>query len=549
MLRSSNSIPPRMPKEMTIMAERYIRAIMKTLPFQPSFPILGVLAMSSLLSLFLFLSFARDTQAAPGDLDPSFGTGGKVLTNFSGCSNCTNSNDGANAAAIQTDGKIVAAGFSSTFEPDFALARYNIDGSLDTTFGSSGTVTISLSPGGINIVNAVAIDTEDKIVVAGVSTVSGSGSQDFSLIRLNTDGSLDTSFGSGGKVTTEFGDRNSASANAIAIQADNKIVVAGSSFVNGLSDFALARYNTDGSLDTSFGTGGMVLTDFNNGNNDVANALAIQKDGKIILAGFSNAIGSDGFLLAADFALARYNTDGSLDTSFGIGGKLLTNFIFIGAPSNGGDDAANAVAIQTDGKIVAAGFFKLPVGGTGLPTGGGFALARYNTDGSLDPSFGSGGNVITVFSGNGSSDVANGIAIQSDGKIVAAGVSLVNGSDEFALARYDTDGSLDPSFGIEGKVLTDFGNGSNDAAKAVVIQADDKIVAAGSAGSVSSFSGAFALARYIGIGNTPSPNNNGGGCSIVGSVETETGVANLIIPLIPVLAISLRMLIRRKKDV
>jgi uncharacterized delta-60 repeat protein len=325
-------------------------------------------------------------------------------------------------------------------------------------------------------------------------------------------------------------------------------VVAGSSFVNGLSDFALARYNTDGSLDTSFGTGGMVLTDFNNGNNDVANALAIQKDGKIILAGFSNAIGSDGFLLAADFALARYNTDGSLDTSFGIGGKLLTNFIFIGAPSNGGDDAANAVAIQTDGKIVAAGFFKLPVGGTGLPTGGGFALASYNTDGSLDPSFGSGGNVITVFSGNGSSDVANGIAIQSDGKIVAAGVSLVNGSDEFALARYDTDGSLDPSFGIEGKVLTDFGNGSNDAAKAVVIQADDKIVAAGSAGSVSSFSGAFALARYIGIGNTPSPNNNGGGCSIVGSVETETGVANLIIPLIPVLAISLRMLIRRKKD-
>lgn len=539
MLRSSNSIPLRMPKEMTIMAERYIRAMKKTLPFQPSFPLLGELAMSLVFSLFLFPMVVRNAQAAPGDLDQSFGTGGKVLTNFSSCSNCANNNNSANAAAIQTDGKIVAAGFSSTFEPDFALARYNIDGSLDTTFGSSGTVTISLSPGGINIVNAVAIDAEGKIVVAGVSTVPGSGSQDFSLIRLNADGSLDTSFGIGGKVTTDFGDRNTDFANAIAIQSDGKIVVAGSSFVNGLSDFALARYNTDGSLDTSFGTGGRVLTNFiDGGSNDEANALSIQTDGKIIVAGFSNAdVG--GFLVAGDFALARYNTDGSLDTSFGAGGKVLTDF-------GGGNDGANGVVIQTDGKIVAAGFFNAPISGSGLPSAGGFALARYNTDGSLDTSF---GMVVTVFSGNGSSDVANGIAIHTDGKIVAAGSSLVNGSDEFALARYDTDGSLDPSFGKQGKVLTDFANGSDDVARAVVIQKDDKIVAVGSATSLSSFSAAFALARYLGIGSTPSPNNNGGGCSIVGCVDIESGMANLLIPLILALAISLRILIRRKKDI
>ncbi len=547
MLRSSIAMPSRISKKMTRMVERYIRAMKKTLPFQPSFSLLGALAMSSLLSLFLFLSFARDTQATPGDLDPSFGTNGKVITNVSGCSNCPESASSANAAAIQTDGKIVAAGFSSTFGPGIALARYNLDGSLDTTFGSSGIVNIVLVPGGS--ANAVAIDTEGKIVVAGVSTVRDSGSQDFTLIKLNSDGSLDTSFGSGGIVTTNFGDRNSDSANAIAIQSDGKIVAAGSSFFNGLSDFALARYNTDGSLDTSFGTGGKVLTDFNNGSNDVVNAVAIQIDGRIVLAGFSNAIDPSGFP-AGDFALARYNTDGILDTSFGTEGKVLTNFIFIAAPSNGGDDAANGVAIQKDGKILAAGFFKLPVGGVGLPTGGGFALARYNTDGSLDPSFGSGGNVMTVFTGDGSSDVANGIAIQSDGKIVAAGVSLVNGSDEFALARYDSDGSLDPSFGKQGKVLTDFANGSDDVAKAVLIQTDGKIVAAGSSGSFGSVpsGGTFALARYLGIGNTPNI-DGGGGCSIVGSVQTETGMANVLIPLISALAISIRMLRRRKKDI
>ncbi len=475
MLRSSIAMPSRMSKKMTRMVERYIRARKKTLPFKPSFSLLGALAMSSLLSLFLFLSFARDTQAAPGDLDPSFGTNGKVITNFSGCSNCPESPSGANAMAIQSDGKIVAAGFSSTFEPGIALARYNLDGGLDTTFGSSGMVNTKFSAGLIDIANAVAIDTEGKIVVTGVSTVNGS--EDFTLIRYNTDGSLDTSFGTGGNVTTDFGTGNTDSANAIASQSDGKIVAAGSSFANGLGDFALARYNTDGSLDTSFGTGGKVLTNFiDGGSNDEANAVSIQTDGKIIVAGFSNA-NVGGFLVAGDFALARYNTDGSLDTSFG--------------------------------------------------------------------------KVVTVFSGNGSNDVANAVVIQADGKIVAAGSSPVNDSDEFALARYNTDGSLDTSFGTGGKVLTDFGgSATSDVIKAVATQTDGKIVVAGSSGSFGSLpsGGTFALARYLGIGNTPSPNNNSGGCSIVGSGDTETRVANLLIPLIPALAISLRMLIRRKKD-
>jgi uncharacterized delta-60 repeat protein len=421
-------------------------------------PRMFLLAMVALMMVSTYL------YAGSGDLDPTFGTGGKVTTDFAG------NRDEGRAMAIQPDGKIVVAGFTDTATGrEFALARYNTNGSLDTSFGSGGKVTTDFgsnqAPG-----LAVALQSDGKIVVAGLTQTNDSN---FALARYDTNGTLDTSFGSGGKVTTDFSGSEDQ-AFAVAIQSDGKIIAAGHSFSSSTSaDFALARYNTDGALDTSFGAGGKVTTDFS-GSADNAHAVAIQLDGKIVVAGrVRNQTTSD------DFGLARYNTNGSLDTSFGTGGKVTTDFTGVAGP-----DEAQALAIQLDGKIVAVGFASA--------ASGNFALARYNADGTLDTSFGTGGRATTDF---GCDDRALGVAIQVDGKIVTAGVTC----GDFALARYNTNGTLDSSFGTAGIVTTDF-SGGDDGAFAVAIQPDGKIVAAGFAGifTVEDTSGDFALARYEG---------------------------------------------------
>jgi uncharacterized delta-60 repeat protein len=413
---------------------------------------------------------AIPAQAAPGDLDPSFGTGGKVKTDFGPGSNS------ATAIAIQADSKIVVVG--GTGSGDFALARYNADGSLDASFGIGGKVTTDI--GLFDVAFAVAIQADGKIVAAGGTAPEGFCCQ-FALARYNTDGSLDASFGVGGKVTTIFA--GDSRAFAVAIQADGKIVAAGGRSDPFVTDFALARYNADGSLDTSFGTGGKVTTDFSGF--DQASRVAVQEDDKIV------AVGTGG--PNNDFALTRYNTDGSLDTSFGTGGKVTTDF--------GGFDGASGLAIQGDAKIIAAGrggFFTV------------FALARYNTDGSLDTTFDGDGMVTTQFFGE-NIESAAGVAIQTNGKIVVAGSVFSTFDPSFALARYNINGSLDTSFGAGGKVTTDFGDPSEvgvlcpsarkdcseDTAKNVAIQSDGKIVAVGGAGPCTPPC-IFALARYLG---------------------------------------------------
>ena len=249
----------------------------------------------------LFLWSAAPILAAPGDLDLTFGNGGKVLTPIG------SGNDYSFGAAIQSDGKIVLAGESyNGANRDFALARYNPDGSLDASFGSGGKV---VTPIGSRDESAgdIAIQPDGKIVVAGYS-INADSFADFALVRYNANGSLDNSFGTGGKVTTSFGSVGSdvVIAHAIAIQADGKIVAAGRSFGN-FNKFALARYNTNGSLDTSFGTGGKLTTQISSNSNDEAYAVAIQSDGKIVVGGrsFNGA--------TYDFAVVKYNTDGSLD--------------------------------------------------------------------------------------------------------------------------------------------------------------------------------------------------------------------------------------------
>jgi uncharacterized delta-60 repeat protein len=410
------------------------------------------LALAVLALALVAAALPGAAVAAPGALDPSFGAGGEVTTDFG-------RSDSAQAVAIQSDGKIVAAGGSFSFPSgDFALVRYIADGSLDPSFDSDGKVTTDF--GGFDTASAVVVQSDGRIVAAGRSFSSSSG--DFALARYNADGSLDTTFGNGGKVTTDLGGFDAAF--GVALQADGKIVAAGQGGAGG--GFALARYNADGSLDPSFGSGGEVTTHFTGGV-EVAIAVAIQLDGKIVVTGQTF---SGGF---QQFALARYNADGSLDTTFGSGGILMTDFGL-------GSGFGGALVIQPDGKVVAAG-----------RAGTDFVLARYNGDGSPDASFGSGGMVTTDF-GGAAFDAAFGVALQPNGKIVAAGGTFSFPSADFALARYKADGSLDPSFGTGGKVTTDFG--AFDVASAVALQADGKIIAAGQGGAGSD----FALARYLG---------------------------------------------------
>jgi len=361
---------------------------------------------------------------------------------------------------------------------------------LALTFGVSGAQAAAgfndwweIWESGGSGARAVAIQPDGKIVASGGSMLAR-----FTSSR----GHSDASFGNGGAVTTDFFSA------AVAIQKDGEIVVAGDSDAQGLrSDFALARYTKNGALDTSFGTSGTVLTDFDSASDDFATAVAIQPDGKIVVAGFSHAHGRN-----SDFALARYTASGKLDEGFGAGGKVLTGF----GPSASGE--AYGVAIQPNGRIVVLGST------TGHKLNK-FALARYTTSGTLDKSFGSGGKVLTGFRHSKNSS-AKGVAIQKNGKIVAVGHTHHAKRDYFALARYTRRGKLDPRFGTDGRVLTGFGTSIGDAC-AVAIQPDGKIVAAGSSrwsgyrrADVDCHGDNIALARYTTSGKLDKGFGKGG---------------------------------------
>jgi uncharacterized delta-60 repeat protein len=418
----------------------------------------ALIALTLTLILVAFLP-ARRAQAAAGDLDPTFGSGGKVITASS------TSLTRASAVVLQPDGKIVTAGlgFTNTTGIDFWLARYNPNGSLDSSFGTAGQVLTDFSS--LNDeANAIALQPDGKIIAAGI-TFSNATQFDFALARYNSNGSLDTSFGTGGKVVTTLSSMNDF-IHAIALQADGRIVVAGSHGLGiGQIECAVARYNANGSLDVTFGTGGIVFTQIFGG--EEANAVAIQNTGKILIAG---ATFGTSFLL-------RYNTDGSRDGSFGSGGLIL-DFVNIFS-------GVRAMVLQTDQKIVLAGDH--------FDTSQHFMLIRHNPDGSLDSSFGSNGIVTGTFSSPFTIGAA--VAIAPNGQIVVGGSVRNTATTDFALARYNSNGSLDNTFGTGGMTTTDF-FGSFDDAFAVAVQPDGKVLLAGSANTNGFLSAA--LARYNG---------------------------------------------------
>src|SRR5882724_5735970 len=426
-----------------------------------------------------FVVSGRTVLAVDGDLDPTFGTDGKVLTDFD------HSTDIANAVAVQADGKLVVVG--TTYQDndfsneDFAVARYNPDGTLDKTFGAGGKVQTDF-PGLAAVASSAVIQPDGKIVVAGGAFPLFTFLGDFKVVRYNSNGSLDTSFGDGGIVTTTFPEGSYAF--DVALQADGKIIAAGTVFVDfnpgesSNTDFALARYNPDGTPDAAFGNGGEVSTDFL-GLEDDAFAVLIQPDGKIVAVGSANDPAT-----FYDFAAVRYLSNGTIDTTFGVAGKVHTDF---------GDqnfDRARSAALQSDGRIVAAGFAISQNGGVQN-----FAVARYTSNGVLDTTFSRDGKTQIDF-GN-CCQSATKVLLQSDGKIITVGYANTEDSDsDFLLARLNPRGSPDPTFGIGGKVRTSFGD-LNGGANGAALQSDGKIVAVGFQATFTNQWANFALARYL----------------------------------------------------
>ena len=417
----------------------------------------------------LWLVVSTLAAAFPGAPDATFGSGlGKVITPIG------SSTDVAYSLALQPDGMILVAGacFNGA-DYDFCLARYLANGALDTNFNGIGKVITAIGNGNDGAYS-IALRPDGKIVVAG-SCLNGN-TYNFCLARYSASGTLDVSFNGTGKVITAIGSGNAA-AYSVALQPDGKIVVAGRCANGTNTNFCLARYLASGALDVSFNSTGTVVTTIGSGG-AVARGVALQPDGKIVVAGYC----SNG--TTYDFCLARYLASGTLDVSFNGSGTVIT-------PIGVGDDYAISLALQPDGKIIVAG-----VCSNGANSD--FCLARYLANGTFDTSFNSTGKVITPIGS--SDDYGYSVALQPDGKIVVAGYCVSGANLDFCLARYLANGTLDTSFGSTGKVITAIGSG-NDVANSAALQPDGKIVVAGYCSNGTNDD--FCLARYDGGPNTP----------------------------------------------
>lgn len=435
--------------------------------------------MKNINLLLITLSFASAVSAqSPGTLDVTFGTNGKTSNGLFYPS--LNERDEIRGIALQSDGKIVAAGFSNNgSNGDFSLARYNTNGTLDNTFGAAGAGTLTTPMGtGNDEGMGVAIQSDGKIIVAGLATHSVTFSKGFALARYNTNGTLDNTFGTTGKIVTSLGP-NDGFATCIAIQSDGKIVVGGYYDNGSNTDWAMARYNTNGSLDNTFGTAG-IRTHSLSVSNEQINAVAIQPDGKIIFGG------SAVFSSVSRFVVGRYNANATSDATFSGSGYSIQNMGTV-------QDELYGMTLQPDGKIVAVGLVN---NGSDHDIG----MMRYNSTGSLDFTFNGNGKVIqSVLIG---ADVLRAVTLQADGKIVVAGFTDIDPTalfdENFLLMRFNTNGGIDNTFGTAGYTTTQFYPTGirRDIGKAMLIQPDGKIVVGGYMENATDYD--YAVARYNG---------------------------------------------------
>ncbi len=430
----------------------------------------SVFCLTAIYILFIVYCLPLNVSAQAGNLDPTFSLDGMQFSSFG------SGDDQAQSIVVQPDGKILVAGYTSTNSNySLAILRYKADGSLDSTFSTDGKVTTSFfteDDFGFDM----ALQSDGKIVVVGYTFHTSYNHDVFAIARYNTDGTLDNTFGNGGLATLSLGNIFQR-AYGVAIQPDGKIVVVGTAQFNSSSaDYQclVGRFNTNGTLDLTFSSDG--YTNFNlagSGFDTNINDVAIQADGKILIGGsVQNAAGNN-------VCIVRLNTNGSFDNSFDDNGYLVTDFLYF--------DSALKIALQSDGKIVMCGSFDNKTG-----------LVRYNTNGSIDSTFSDDG-ITTVNIGT-AGNHARALAIQTDGRIVTAGIS-VNGTTNycFTLARFLSDGSPDVSLNNVGwaqQCLTSTTMFATD----IALQPDGKILITGTSGS--SPSGTFLTMRFIGCSSS-----------------------------------------------
>ena len=435
------------------------------------------LLQTGLFICIAVLSVTGMTWAQAGKLDTTFATKGIFLLNPIG------EQGGSTRVALQTDGKVVLAAPSGDPQQSnngIALVRLNTDGAPDPSFGTAGVVIYGVDR---TVPVGVAIQPDGKILVGSTAGANADGGGT-ALARFNSNGSVDSSFGTGGHVELLFS--GIARSAAIALQQDGKILMIGNN--------ALARVDSNGQLDTSFGTGGLSALPFSG-----AAAIAVQSDGKILIASSSQALDFN-----LDGIIVRFNPNGTLDKTFGLFGQIAS--LTSGGAFGPSDVAAvSSIVLQADGKFIVAGAITSKLISPPGTNRTGFGLIRYNGNGSIDTSFGNGGGILTNFGPNPNA-TAFAVAIQSNGDIIAAGQAgtadpnnpLLLSPGNLALSRYSSTGKLDPTFGARGIVTTSLGSNAS-AISSLAIQSDGKIVAAGSSFSFSgpTSQAQAAVARYL----------------------------------------------------
>lgn len=374
-----------------------------------------------------------------GVLDTSFNGTGIALKDF------FNMYDEAYDVAMLNDGKFYVAGaaMDAGFSRDFAVVKYNANGSVDTSFGAGGLMIPMVA--GDDMANAIAIQSDGKIVLVGEYVA---GVSYFAIGRLNTDGSLDTSFNTTGKVLNAYAVNSYAY--GVAVQLDGKIVAVGQAYNGSNYDIVTTRFNSDGSLDTTYNLTGKTSLTVGVGN-DYGRGIVIQPDNKIVIAGFGNTGGT------TDIVVARYNNDGSLDTTFNSVGYVTTAAI-------PGTENSSSLVLQTDGKILVSGI-----------TGSSGAVYRFLSNGTLDLTYnGLGYNTFTA----NSYMMTNKITLQSDGKAIVAGYSNTGVHDISAVVRLNTNGTLDNTFNGTGMKIQALTSASSYL-RSVAMQPNGKILAVG----------------------------------------------------------------------
>jgi uncharacterized delta-60 repeat protein len=414
-----------------------------------------------------------------GTPDSSFSDDGKIL--IPAKSGSYNEEESL-GFIVDQEGKTLIAGGSQTGSyngnRDFIVVRLNTDGSMDSTFASNGELLVP-DDSSTDVAYTMALDNNNRILVAGSSTV-GIEIQGYefhvgrmSVIRLDNSGNLDTTFDKDGKLILDIGgdEFSGKDAKSLAVDENGKILIAGTDRNNNVSEFIILRLNDNGSFDNTFSDDGIDRISVGN-NYDIAYSLILDKNNRIVLAG--NSYTETG---PQDYSVIRLKTDGTLDSTFSDDGKLIF-------PIGVSDDQARSVTLDENGKLLIAG---LSYNGKNYD----FSAARVNDDGNLDSTFDEDGKVMIHSNGI---DEAKSMVIDSDGKVLAAGFSYTGSDNDFSIVRLNADGSLDKTFNHSGKLTIPVGDG-DDVANCIALDASGKILVAGR--SVHDGQGTFSIVRLL----------------------------------------------------